>query len=214
MKVNWAYLKKPSVIIGAIVLFFILLFLLNRSGGSSSSGQTVVTTGPTDAQAAMAQQTALAQISAGLQGQALQLDYAKAQDSNQTQIALATIAAAANNQSLAVQQEIADRTVDAQTHGLDLQYQSLVASNTAQLAALKEQYDYGLASQAITANTQVQLSQDQLKAMQMQTNAGLVMALAGKNKYSSIALPAYFGAQRTATNDNSSTSFVQIGGHA
>jgi hypothetical protein len=207
MKVNWAYLKKPSVIIGAVVLFFILLFLLNRNGGSASSGQTVVNTGPTDAQAAAQTQLALAQISAGLQGQAIQLDYAKSQDANDTQLALATIAAAAQNQSLAVQQEIANRTIDAQTHGLDLQYQTAVANNNFALDYAQQQFAYGIASQSITANTQMQMSADQLRALQMSTNASIVMGLAGRNKYSSIALPAYFGAQTS----NPTASYSQVG---
>lgn len=209
MKVNWAYLKKPSVIIGAIVLFFVLLFLLNKGHGSAS-GQTVVNSGPTDAQAAMAQQTAMAQLSAGLQQQALQLDYAKSADANQTSLALAQIAAASQGQSLAIQQEIADRTVDAQTHGLDLQYQTALANNNFALDYAQQQFAFGLGSQAITANTQLQLSHDQLLAFQKSTDAQLVMGLAGRNKYSSIALPAYFSAQ----NSNSTATYSQVGTHA
>lgn len=199
-------MKKPSVIVGAVILFFVLLFLLNRGGGSSNaSGQTVVNQGPTDAQVASQTQLALAQISAGLSGQAISLDYAKSQDVNQTQLALATIAAGAQGQSLAVQQEIADRTVDAQTHGLDLQYQTAIANNNFALGYANQQFQYGLASQSITAHTQEQMSQDQLTAFQMSTNANLVMGLVGHNHYSSIALPAYFGAQ------NNTSTYSQAG---
>lgn len=208
MKVNWAYLKKPSVIIGAVVLFFILLFMLNRSGGGASSGSTqVVNAGPTDAQVQAQTSLALAQIQAGLQGQAIQVDYAKSQDTNATQIALAQVAAAMNTQSLSVQQEIADRTVDAQTHGLDLQYQGLVNQNATALAAAQAQYSYGLESQAITANTQLQLGQQQLDAFKLSTDAQLVTSLAGHNKYSSIALPAFFSAQ----NGSSTATYSQVG---
>jgi beta-mannanase len=209
MKLNWAYLKKPSVIIGAIVLFFVVLFFLNRSGstGANSASTQTVTTGPSDAQVAAQTQLAMAQISAGLQGQAIAVDFAKTQDQDQTQIALATVAAAANNQSLAVQQEIADRTVDAQTHGLDLQYQTAVNQNATALAAEQSQLNEMLASQAITANTQIQLGNQQLQAFQTSTDATLVASLAGRNKYSSIALPAYFSAQ----HQNDTSTFSQVG---
>jgi hypothetical protein len=184
MKVKWAYLKKPSVIIGAVVLFFILLFMLNRSGGSSAgAGSTeVVNSGPSDAQVASQTQLAMAQISAGLQGQAIQVDYAKAQDANATQLGLAQIAAAVNNQSLTVQQSIADRTIDAQSHGMDLQYQGLVNQNATALAAAQAQYAYGLQSQAITANTQLELSDQQLKAYTLSTFANTIGTLKTKNR--------------------------------
>jgi hypothetical protein len=69
-------------------------------------------------------QLAMAQMSAGLQGQAIQLDYAKSQNSNDTQLALATIAATLQGQSLLFNCNIAAQTVAAQVHGLDLQYQT------------------------------------------------------------------------------------------
>jgi hypothetical protein len=162
MKVNWSYLKKPSVIIGAIVLFFVILFLMNRSASSATT--TAVSTGPSDAQVAAQTQLAMAQIGAGVQGQSFQVDYAKAQDANQTSIALATIAAASDAANTAAQQAIASQTVAAQVHGLDLQYQTSIANNNAQIAAMQVQANYGLASAAINANTTIQLSADQLKA--------------------------------------------------
>lgn len=206
MKINWKFMKKPSVIIGAIVLFFILLFLLNRGGSSSSSGQTVVNTGPSDAQVNAQTQLAMAQISAGLQGSAIQLDYAKSQNANETGLALAQIAAAVQGQQTAAQEAIAAQTVAAQVHGLDLQYQTGVQNNQFALNYANAQFGYGLASQAITANTQLEMSRDQLLAYKMQTDAGLVTSLAGRNKYSSIALPAYFAASANITNQINSTS--------
>lgn len=205
MKIHWQYLKKPSVLIGIVVLFFVLLFLLNRSGGASAANTQTVSTGPSPAEIQAQSQMALAQLSAGLQQEAIQVDYAKSQDANATELGLAQIAAASQTQSLTVQQEIADRTVDAQTHGLDLQYQSLVNQNRTALAAAQDQYNYGLASQAITANTQLQMGAQQLQAMKMSTDANLVVALAGKNKYSSIALPAYFSAQNNGPSMSSLT---------
>jgi len=169
MKIHWQFLKKPSVIIGAIILFFILLFLMNRGGGSASTGTSTVTTGPSDAQVASSTQLALAQISAGLQGQAISVDYAKSQDANQTQLALATIAAAADTQGLAVQKAIADQTIAAQVHGLDLQYMTNSNNNATQLAALQSGYNFNLATTAINANLTEQLSQDQLKAFETQS---------------------------------------------
>jgi hypothetical protein len=153
MKIHWQFLKKPSVIVGAIILFFILLFLLNR-GGSSASGGQVVNTGPSDAQVGAQTQLAMATMSAGLQGQAIQADYAKSQDSNQTQLALATIAAAVQGQSLAVQSAIAQQTVAAQVHGLDLQYQTALANNNFALNYAAQQFNFGLANTAINANLQ------------------------------------------------------------
>jgi hypothetical protein len=127
-------------------------------------GQTVVNSGPSDAQVAASTQLAMAQMSAGLQGQAIQLDYAKSQNSNDTQLALATIGAALQQQQTAAETAIAAQTVAAQVHGLDLQYQTAVASNAAQIQAMKDQYNYGLASLAVNANLQEVLSANQLKA--------------------------------------------------
>jgi phage gp37-like protein len=209
MKVKWAYLKKPSVIIGAVILFFILLFMLNKGSGSgSSSGQTVVNQGPSDAQVASSTQLALAQISAGLQGQAIQVDYAKSQDNNATALAVAQMQAVLQGQSLVVQRDIASQTVAAQTHGLDLQYMGLVNQNQTAINLAHEQYSYGLASQAINANTTIQLSQDQLAAYQKMMDVNLVTSLVGHNKYSAIALPAYFGGQ---SNSTSTASYSQVG---
>lgn len=174
MKVNWAYLKKPSVLIGAVVLFFILLFLLNRSGGSASSGQTVVNQGPSDAQVAAQTQLALATISAGLQGQAIQVDYAKSQNSNETQIALATMAAALQTQDTAAQRDIAAQTVAAQVHGLDLQYQTALANNNFALDYAQQQFNYGIATTAINANLQAGLSKDQLTAYGFNVAGGAI----------------------------------------
>lgn len=157
MKIHWQFLKKPSVMIGAIILFFILLFMLNRGGSSASSGQ-VVNAGPTDAQVAAQTQLAMATMGSQLQGQALQVDYNKSVDSNQTQLALATIAAAAQGQSLAVQEAIAAQTIAAQTHGLDLQYQTALANNNFALNYAQEQFNYGLASSAINANLQAHMA--------------------------------------------------------
>ena len=173
MKINWAYLKKPSVLIGAVILFFILLFLLNKGGSSSSSGQTVVTTGPSDAQVAAQTQMAMAQLSAGLQGQALAIDYEKAHDANATQLALAQLALTGQNQSLAVQQSIAQQTIAAQTHGLDLQYQTALANNNFALDYAQQQFTYGLASQTITANLQAEMSAQQFAAFKFGTIAQL-----------------------------------------
>lgn len=206
MKVKWSYLKKPSVIIGAVVLFFILLFMLNK-GGSASKSTQVVNTGPSDAQVAAQTQMGMAQLSAGLQGQALQVDYAKAQDSNATQIALATMAAALQGQSLAVQRDIAAQTVAAQVHGLDLNYQTSLANNDFALKYAQEQYDYGITSQAINANTTLQLSAQQLQAFKLSTDAMLVTSLVGHNHYSSIALPAFFSAQ----NGSGTANYSQVG---
>jgi len=199
MKVKWAYLKKPSVIIGAVILFFVLLFLLNRSGGSASSGTTTVTTGPSDAQVASQTQLALAQISAGLQGQAIQVDYAKARDANDTQVALATMAAALQGQSLVVQHDIASQTIDAQVHGLDLQYASAVAANTAQIQALQIQSNMVLASSAINANLQAQLSKDQLTAYGYNVAGG---AISSANKGDRDQLTAQLIAAMTGTGVN------------
>lgn len=164
MKVNWQFLKKPSVIVGAVILFFILLFMLNR-GSSGSTGQTqVVNTGPDPTQVAAQMQLAGMQISAGIQGQAIQSDYAKAQDANQTQIALATIAAAANAQQLTASQNVALANIATQSHALDLTYQTALANNAAQVQALQIQAGTVIASSAINANLQAQLSADQLKA--------------------------------------------------
>jgi hypothetical protein len=181
MKINWAYLKKPSVLIGAVILFFILLFMLNKGGGSgASSGQTVVNSGPTDAQVAAQTQLAMAQIGAGVQSAALQIDYAKSQDQNATALAVAQIQGTLQGQSLQVQREIAAQTVAAQVHGLDLQYQTAVANNSFALDYAQQQFTYGLTSQAInaglqqnlatlSANTQLQMSQDQLEAYKFGT---------------------------------------------
>lgn len=218
MKIRWAFLKKPSVLIGAVVLFFVLLFLLNRSGGTASSGQQVVNTGPSDAQLAANTQLAMAQISAGLQGSAIQEDFAKSQDNNQTALALAAVQATLAQQQTVAQENIANETIAANVHGMDLQYQGLVDQNATALAAAQAQYNYGLSSQAITANTQLQLGQQQLQAFeigtaaqvsefQLGTDAQLVTSLAGKNKYSSIALPAFFAAQA----GNNTATFSQVG---
>lgn len=157
MKIHWQFLKKPSVIVGAVILFFILLFLLNRGGSSASSGQTV-NAGPSDAQVAAQSQYAMAQLGASVQGQAISADLSKSADANQTQLALATIAAAANGQSLAVQSVIAQQTVAAQVHGLDLQYQTALANNNFALNYAQQQFNYGIASSAINANLQAHMA--------------------------------------------------------
>ena len=223
MKINWAYLKKPSVLIGAVVLFFVLLFLLNRSGGASASGQTVVNSGPTDAQITQETQMAMAQLSAGLQQQAIAVDYAKSQDTNATQLGLATIAAAANTQSLAVQQEIADRTVNAQVHGLDLQYQGLVDQNATALAAAQAQYNYGLASQAINANVTTTLSQqqleayaissaNQLEAFKFSTEASIIPTLKAGKRDNAFALLATAAANPSSVNPVTTTMIMAPNG--
>jgi hypothetical protein len=174
MKINWAYLKKPSVIIGAVILFFVLLFMLNR-GGAKAASQTVVNQGPTDAQVTAQTQLAIAQIGAGLQGQALQLDFAKSQDANATQLAEAQIAATLSGQSLQVQRDIATQTVAAQVHGLDLQYQTAVANNQFALNYAQQQYNYGIATTAINANLQAHI---------VDTSASLQEHLADVSAYS------------------------------
>jgi hypothetical protein len=171
MKINWAFLKKPSVIVGAVILFFIILFMLNKGTGSSSS--QVVNTGPTDAQVASQTQLALAQISAGLQGQAIQVDFAKSQDQNATALALATMQTTLGVDQLAAQQAIADRTIDAQVHGLDLQYQTSRDTNAFNLAFTGQQFQYGLASQTLMANQQLAMGQQQLQAFQFSQIASL-----------------------------------------
>lgn len=212
MKINWAYLKKPSVIIGAVVLFFVLLFLLNRSGSGSASGQTVVTTGPSDAQVAAQTQMAMAQLSAGLQGQAIAVDYAKAQDANATSLALAQVAAAANTQSLTVQQEIADRTVDAQVHGLDLTYQGLVNQNATALAAAQAQYDYGLQSQALNANLTTTLSAQQLDAYKFATEASIIPTLKSGKRDNAFALFATVNANPSAATTTTAVTIMAPNG--
>lgn len=201
MKINWAYLKKPSVLIGAVVLFFILLFLLNKGGGASAgtSGTTVVNSGPSDAQVAASTQLALAQLSAGVQNNALSIDYAKSQDANDTQLALAQVAAALQTQNLTVQQNIANETIAANVHGMDLQYQGLVNQNATALAQAQAQYNYGLASQAvnanlqqnlatISANTTVTLSQQQLQAYEFGTLASTIPTLKSGKRDNAFAL--------------------------
>lgn len=193
MKVNWAYLKKPSVIIGAVILFFILLFLMNRSGSGASS-QTVVSSGPTDAQVAQQTQLAMAQMSAGLQGQAIAIDYAKSQDANATGLAIAQIQATLSGQSLQVQQDIATQTVAAQVHGLDLQYATGLAQNSFALDYAQQQFSYGIASQAITANEQMKMSEDQLAAFKFSTLASIIPTLkSGKrdNAFSLLTTASY-----------------------
>jgi hypothetical protein len=168
MKIHWQFLKKPSVIIGAVILFFIILFMLNR-GGSASNGTQVVNAGPSDAAVAAQTQLAIAQMSSGLQGQAIQADYAKSRDSNDTQLALATIAAAVQGQTLAVQGAIAQQTVAAQVHGLDLQYQTALAQNNFALNYAAEQFNYGLASSAINANLQAHMADLQASSFNLAT---------------------------------------------
>ena len=211
MKINWSYLKKPSVIIGGIVLFFVLLFLLNRSSSTSAAVTQTGATGPSDAQVAAQTQLALAQLSAGIQTAAISEDYAKSQDTNASNLALAQVAAALQTQQIAASQETSDRSIDANVHGMDLQYQGLVNQNATALAAAQAQYAYGLASQAINANTTIQLSQQQLEAYKTMTGAQLVSSLVGHNTYASIALPAYFGtAPENAPNGSHGMSAVNV----
>jgi hypothetical protein len=168
MKIHWQILKKPSVIIGAVILFFIVLFIMNRSGGSAAQTQTV-STGPDPATVAANSQLAMAQIAAGVQGQAFQIDYAKAQDADQTQIALATIAAASEAQTTAAQQVIAAQTLAIQQHGLDLQYQSNITNNQAQLDAMALQGNFGLASQELNNQLTMHLSDLQANSFNLQS---------------------------------------------
>jgi hypothetical protein len=168
MKIHWQILKKPSVIVGAVILFFIILFVLNRHSGSAAQSQ-VVNQGPDPATVAANAQLAMAQLSAGVQGQAIQADYAKSQDTNSTQIALATIAAAANAQQTAAQEAIAAQTVAAQVHGLDLQYQSNITNNQAQLDAMALQGNFGLASQALSSQLTSHLAELQANSFNLQS---------------------------------------------
>lgn len=199
MKINWRYLKKPSVIIGAIVLFFILLFLLNRSASASTSGTTTVSTGPSDAELAAQSQYAIAQLGASVQGQSIQAGLASQQDQDQTQIALATIAAAVSNAQTAAQQAIATQTVDAQVHGLDLQYQTAIANNNAQIKAMQVAAGSTIAQAAINANLQAALSANQLAAFKAQSMA---MAIGSANPGDRDQLTAQFIAAITGTGVN------------
>jgi hypothetical protein len=215
MKINWQFLKKPSVIIGAIILFFILLFLLNKGSGASG-GTQVVNAGPDPAQVAAQMQLAGMQISAGIQGQAIQADYAKSQDANQTQIALATIAAAANTQSLAVQQAIAAQTISAQTHGLDLQYQTALANNNFALDYAQQQFNYGLASSAINANLQAHMADNQLDAYKFGSALAVIPTLKKGDRDNALisvtlGVPSSHGSVLApVTNSPSATQFSNI----
>lgn len=174
MKINWAIVKKPSVLIGIVVLFFVLLFMLNRGGSASAAGSSTVTnTGPTDAQVAAQTQLALAQINAGLSNAAIQEHYAETQDNNRTGLAVAQIQAVLAQSQTQAQRDIANETIAAQVHGMDLQFQGLVNQNATALEQAKAQYAYGLASQAINANTTVQLSAQQLEAYKFNSIASL-----------------------------------------
>jgi hypothetical protein len=179
MKIKWAILKSPKFIIGAIVLFFVVLFLMNRSGSSSTTSSTTVS--GTDPNVLAAQtQLAIAQLGANVQTAGINAQEAASADTNQTQIALATIAAAVSNSQTAAQEAIAQQTVAAQVHGLDLQYQTAVANNNAQIAAMQTQANYGIAMSAISANLQAQLSADQLKAFTTSTLANQIPTVSHK----------------------------------
>lgn len=164
MKIHWQVIKKPSFIIGAIVLFFVLLFFLNRSG-ASANGSAAVQGPSTDPAAA---QLAMAQIQAGVAGQGISADIAKAQDQDQTAIALATIAAASSAQQTAAQQAIAAQTIAVQAHGLDLQYQSNIVNNQAQIDAMAINANSVLAQTVVNANLQSHLADLQSSSFNLQ----------------------------------------------
>lgn len=197
MKINWAYIKKPSVLIGIVVLFFVLLFMLNRGAKAAPTSSTVAgSTGPTDAQVAAQTQLALAQLSAGVSTAALNEHFAEVQDNNTTGLAIAQIQAALTTNQTQAQRDIAAETIAANVHGMDLQFQGLVNQNATAVEMAHEQYTYGLASQAINANTTIELSKDQLAAYKYNIASSLVAGAAhdGVSGDAGPALQAFLGA--------------------
>lgn len=190
MKVNWQFLKKPSVIIGGIVFFFVLLFLLNRSGSSAST--TTVTQGPDPATVAANAQLAMAQLSAGVASQQIAVDYQKSQDANAANIALAQIAAGVQNNQTAAAAAASNATVAAEVHGLDLQYQTAVANNAAAVETTKlnndfalnyaaQTFQYGIDTAEINSNLESTLAADQLKGQAISDIFGSISSISGKH---------------------------------
>jgi hypothetical protein len=156
-------------------------------------------TGPSDAQVAAANNLAIAQLSAGVQSQALQIDYAKSMNDNDTALAVTQIQAALSGQQIVAQRDIAAATISANVHGMDLQYQGLVNQNATALAAAQAQYNYGITAQAVNANLQqnlatiqanttVTLSQQQLEAYKFGTLANTIPTLKSGKRDNAFAL--------------------------
>jgi hypothetical protein len=189
MRMNWKILKNPKFIVGGLVLFVVVLWMVNRSGGG---GSTVVQAG----NSAPADNTlALAQIQAAMAGNQTAAAFAAIQDQDQTQIALATIAAAAHAGEISATANIAalgiaeqgheaelaaalsSVGIAAQSHAADLQYQTNVATITAAVQTAQMAYDSANYTVATNAALQVHLSDNQLQAYEFGTAASIIPSL-------------------------------------
>lgn len=182
MKLKFGLLKKPVYIIGAIVLFFIVLIVVNRRA-SSTSTTVAANSGPSDAAIAAGANLQMAQIGAGVQIAGINADLAKTQGGNDIALAIAQLQAGNSNNQITAEEQIAAANLAMQTHGLDLNYAQSVQNNQFALDYAREAYNYSLAGQAMS-----------LDAFKISTDAELVSSLAGRNRYSSFALPAFFNA--------------------
>jgi hypothetical protein len=180
MKFNVEYVKKNPVMFGAIFIVFGVFIWLYLNRGASSSANTVVQTGPTDAQLAAQTQLGIAQIGANAQTAQANAQIAALAQQGQNDIGLAQI-----SRDVALAQITADATsthegtqatLSATMASILAQQQMNADNNSFQLDYAKATYDASQHQLDAQIGLQKQLSQDQLKAYQ----TGSLLAAVGQ----------------------------------
>jgi len=187
---SWTYVKSHPIMFGGIVVVFglILLLLLNKKAPASTS--STVTSGTSDAQAAIAAQMGMAQLGAQTQVQLATIDantnLAKIaadkasqdaanaiaaevnHDNNATAINLAGLSAQIQAAQIGSQERVADKSLDTQLQSMALQMQNALEmqkdNNSFQLDYAQTTYNAAIEQAKVNASLTATLGAQQLDA--------------------------------------------------